>query len=125
MLAIRQKMLRRLVAAGPIFALVLACASPTLPLPPPLAPTISAGPDADHVKLVATCNVSERNVPILVITEAMGGASVPLDQAVGGALTDPTCGSWDAIVYAHTGNALVITYQLDGQISQPTIVYVH
>jgi hypothetical protein len=114
-------MLRRLLAASLVVALALACASPTLPLPPPLAPTVSPGPDADHVKLTATCNYPERNVVIVVINE---NPNVARDLAVGGALTDPTCGSWDATVYAHSRDWLVITYQLGGQTSQPTLVKV-
>jgi hypothetical protein len=117
-------MLRRLLATSPVVTLVIACASPTLPLPPPLAPTISPGPDADHVRLKAQCNASERNVVIVVFTEGTSTVPVPPDQAVGGALTDPMCGSWDATVYAHKGDTLVITYQLMGQISQATSIQV-
>src|ERR1700722_9883127 len=36
-------MLRRLLAVGPFLVLAFACASPTLPLPPPEEPTIGAG----------------------------------------------------------------------------------
>ena len=55
---------RRLRVVGPFAALFasswrVACASPTLPLPPPEAPTQTAGPDADHVKLSAACGGAE------------------------------------------------------------------
>jgi hypothetical protein len=120
-------MLRRLLAASPVVVLALACASPTLPLPPPLWPSISPAPplatgmpDNDHVTLTAACNVPERNAVIVVINE---GAGVPADRAVGGALTN-ACGGWDSVVYAHSGDPLVITYQVGGQISQPTVITV-
>jgi hypothetical protein len=119
--SLNQKMLRRMIAASPIVLVAVACASPTLPLPPPLVPTISAGPDADHLKLTATCNYPERNSVIIVINENPG---VPPGEAVGGALTD-MCGAWSTIVFAHTGDLLDITYQLDGTvISQPAFVHV-
>ncbi len=96
----------------------MGCDSPTLPLPPPLAPSITAGPDADHVQLTATCNIAEGNAIILVIND---GAGVPLDKAVGGALTN-SCGAWDSVVYAHSGDRLDITYQINGAMSLPTVV---
>jgi hypothetical protein len=94
------------------------CTSPTLPLPPPLAPSISAGPDADHVMLVAQCNPPEANAVIVVINDTPG---VPMDRAVGGALTN-SCGAWDAIVYAHSGDVLNITYDIGDQTSLPTAI---
>jgi len=94
------------------------CTSPTLPLPPPLAPSITAGPDADHVLLAAGCNPPEASSVIVIINTTAG---VPMDRAVGGALTND-CGAWDAIVYAHSGDVLDITYEIDGQTSLPTTV---
>jgi hypothetical protein len=46
---------------------------------------------------------------------------VPMDRAVGGALSNG-CGAWDAIVYAHSGDLLDITYEIDGQTSLPTTI---
>jgi hypothetical protein len=106
--------------------LAVACASPTLPLPPPLAPSFGVSPDADHVQLDADCNSSEANSVIVVVNDARGadgGPSVPLDRAVGGALAN-ACGGWDAVVYGHAGDPLDITYQLGAQTSLPTRVYV-
>jgi hypothetical protein len=94
------------------------CTSPTLPLPPPLAPSISAGPDADHVMLTAECNPPEADSVIVIINDTPG---VPLDRAVGGALTS-ACGAWDAVVYAHSGDILNITYEIDGLTSLPTTI---
>jgi hypothetical protein len=120
MLETLQNMLGRLLAASPVIVGALGCASPTLPLPPPLAPTITAGPDVDHVTLTAACNVSQRNSVMLIINE---NPAVPGSKAVGGALTD-NCGGWTTVVYAHSGDRLDITYLLNLEQSLPTTVQV-
>ncbi len=113
----------RLTAVSLVAALAAACASPTLPLPPPEEIAVAPGPDADHVTLTAMCGGAPRNVVIIVVNEGFT-APVPLDKAVGGAITDPTCGKWDSTVYAHSGDLLDITYELSGQISQPALLRV-
>jgi hypothetical protein len=116
-------MLRRLLAVGPVVALVaaaLGCASPTLPLPPPAIPTVVAGPDANHVKLVSTCGGAESNAVVIVVNE---NTAVPGDQAVSGAIANG-CGQWDAVVYAHTGDVLHVTQEIGTNGSPPTIVQV-
>ena len=50
-----------------------------------------------------------------------GTAGVPMDRAVGGALTN-NCGAWDAVVYAHSGDVLNITYDVGDQTSLPTAI---
>jgi len=109
---------RLLVASTLVWA--VGCASPTLPLPPPLAPTITNGPDADHITLTATCNPPERSSVILIINE---NPAVEGGKAVGGALTNG-CGGWNTVVYAHSGDRLDITYLLNLQQSLPTTVFV-
>lgn len=113
-------MLGRLLTASPLLLGALGCASPTLPLPPPLAPAITQGPDTDHVTLTAACNASQRNAVMLIINE---NPAVPGSKAVGGALTD-SCGGWNTTVYAHSGDRLDITYLLNLQQSLPTTVSV-
>ena len=102
-------------------ACATACASPTLPLPPPLAPSVSAGSDADHVTLTAACNPSEHDLVIQVVNEGGGDQPVPPGKAVGGAIAD-SCGAWQTEMFAHRGDGLVVTYVLDQAISQPTLV---
>jgi hypothetical protein len=111
-------MVRRLLAVCPALVLALACASPTLPLPPPVAPELGTPPDADHVHLVATCGGAEPGAVILIINNS---PSVPDDQSVGGSRADG-CGAWDATVYAHSGDFLDITQELGSESSQ-TLVY--
>jgi hypothetical protein len=99
---------------------VAACASPTLPLPPPEAPTLEAGADANHLKLVAPCGGAESGAVIVIINTnpALAG-----DLAVNGSLVN-ACGAWDAVVYAHTGDALDITQEFGQTRSPPTVVLV-
>lgn len=116
-------MLRRLLAVGPgavLVASLLACESPTLPLPPPAVPTEAAGPDADHVRLSSTCGGAEPYAIIIVVNENI---NVPGDKAVGGSIADG-CGGWDAVVYAHSGDVLQVTQQVGEQGSLGTIVQV-
>lgn len=110
-------MVRRLLAVVPAVVLALACASPTLPLPPPAAPELGSAPDADHVKLVAACGGAEPGSIIVIVNDA---PNVPNDEAVSGARTDG-CGAWDATVYAHAGDFLDITQQVGSQTSQTLI----
>jgi hypothetical protein len=116
-------MLRRLRAVCPPCVLVaafVACASPTLPLPPPEAPAVQPGPDADHVKLVAGCGGAQANAVIVIVNRDL---SVPNDAAVSGARTD-ACGAWDATVFAHSGDVLDITQEFGTTSSPPTPVQV-
>ena len=114
------RMLRALSFAGPFVALVLACASPTLPLPPPAVPDLSLGSDADHVKLSAPCNSADPNAVIVIVNTNTG---VPDDQAVSGAIVT-ACGGWDSNVYAHAGDVLDITQEVGTDRSQPLVFQV-
>jgi hypothetical protein len=113
-------MLRRLLIVGPFAALAMACASPTLPLPPPEEPTVSAGPDADHVILAVACGGAETGALIVIVNT---NPSVPGDEAVGGAVVSD-CGGWDATVLAHNGDYLDITQEIGTERSQPLVFQV-
>ncbi len=116
-------MLRRLLAVGlgaVLVASVFACASPTLPLPPPEPPTEAAGPDADHVRLSSTCGGAQPYAIIIVVNENI---TVPGDKAVGGSIADG-CGGWDAVVYAHSGDVLEVSQQVGADGSLSTVVQV-
>lgn len=80
----------------------LACTSPTLPLPPPTAPTITAGSRPDTVKLDGTS--AEPNAVILVINR---NTDLPRDKRVSGTIADEQ-GTWDVEVVAKRGDALDI-----------------
>jgi hypothetical protein len=97
-----------------------ACLSPTLPLPPPEAPTLEAGEDADHVKLVAGCGGAESDAIIVIVNL---NTAVAGDMAVSGSRAND-CGAWDAIVYAHSGDTLDVTQEFGDTESTPTVVQV-
>src|SRR5579872_3814299 len=103
-----------------VLVVVTACASPTLPLPPPEAPTLEAGADADHLKLVAGCGGAESGAVIVIVNTnpALQGY-----QAVSGSVADG-CGAWQAVAFAHKGDALYITQEFGQTRSPPTVVLV-
>jgi hypothetical protein len=109
----------RLLQLG-LLASFAACLSPTLPLPPPEAPTVEASTDADYRKLVAGCGGAEPNAIIVIIN---ANTAVANDLAVSGSRADD-CGAWDALVYAHTGDTLNITQEFGNTESTPTAVQV-
>jgi hypothetical protein len=96
----------------------VACASPTLPLPPPEAPIQSPGVDADHVKLTAGCGGAEEGATIFIINQTI--ETTAPDMAVSGSIAS-ACGSWDAFVLAHTGDSLAISQETGTQASTATI----
>jgi|CZKU01.1.fsa_nt_gi hypothetical protein len=102
------------------FLLALACASPTLPLPPPELPTQTVGVDADHITLSAGCGAVESEAVVIIINES---PAVPGDKAVSGALAN-ACGQWDASVFAHSGDWLQVTQVADSETSPRTLVHV-
>jgi hypothetical protein len=102
------------------FLLALACASPTLPLPPPELPSQSVGVDADHITLSGACGSVQNDAVVVVINQ---GNLVPGDKAVSGAIATG-CGQWDASVFAHTGDLLEVTQLAGAQTSPSTTVQV-
>ncbi len=107
-------MVRRALAVLPLLLLGLACASPTLPLPPPETPTLGRGADADHVLLSDPCGGAAADSVIVIINT---NPSVSNANAVSGTRADG-CGSWRAQAYAHTGDVLEITQQTGTEVSQ-------
>jgi hypothetical protein len=108
-------MVWRRLAAPAIAALAMACASPTLPLPPPDEVSIAQGLDTAHVRLSGKCGSALASAVIVIINE---NPSVAPDLAVSGALTT-NCGAWDASVFAQTGDWLEVTQTLNGATSIP------
>ncbi len=101
-------------------ASLASCLSPTLPLPPPEAPTLEPAGDPDHVKLVAGCGGAEANAIIVIVNS---NPAVPDDLAVSGSRAD-NCGAWDALVYAHSGDTLDVTQEFGDTRSTPEVVQV-
>ena len=112
-------MLRRVLSLGSVVALALACASPTLPLPPPETPVITAGPDKDHVHLAG----AGVEAGATVVVENLN-PMVPGDEAVSGAIATQY-GQWDCVIFAHAGDFLEVTQESGTTRSSPTSVIVH
>ncbi len=116
-------MLRRLLAVVPFVALAVACAvgvgcaSPTLPLPPPVAPTVTAGADANHFKLTSLCGGVEGGATVIIENT---DTSLANDQRISGTIASP-CGSWDATVYGNRGDVLNITQDDGTVVSSPEV----
>ncbi len=106
------------VGFGVAVAALVACAAPTLPLPPPAIPTMAAGADADHIRLSSPCGGAEAYAVIVVVNE---NPAVAGDQAVSGSIAG-SCGQWDVNVFAHSGDRLEITQEVGTTASPPTVV---
>ena len=118
---VRSRPSRRLPAVcRPLFAAAIAftsaCASPTLPLPPPGLPVISPGATVNYIRLSSPCGGVEDDSIVVVVNT---NPTVPNDLAVSGARAS-ACGAWDASVYAHTGDVLSITQRFGISESPPT-----
>jgi hypothetical protein len=100
-------------------ALAGACAAPTIPLPPPSLPSVSAGSTPDKVKLTSVRGVE----PHALVVVYNRNPSVPLGQRVGGAEADEH-GSWETEVYAKSGDVLDITQEFGSTRSPPTTLRV-
>lgn len=89
--------------AGVLAGVLLACASPTLPLPPPEAPTMTNGSTPGMVHLIGAPGSAEAGAQIVVVNDFAG----PVDKGtVSEVIAD---GSWQADVVAKNGDVLTIT----------------
>ena len=121
-LAAPRRMAAATVVGFAVYALAClgGCLSPTLPLPPPDAPVIIPGTDADHVELRAACSGAQPNAIMIIINT---NPDVANDLAVTGSRAS-NCGSWDAMVYAHANDTLQIIQQIGDQASLAVLVTV-
>ncbi|MGD0676829.1 MAG: hypothetical protein ABSC94_15560 [Polyangiaceae bacterium] len=95
-------------------------------MPPPEAPAVEPGADADHVALIATCGGAEPAAYIVIVNTTLANlnSSAANEEAISGSIAD-SCGAWEApSVYAHSGDVLNITQQVGSQISPPESVQV-
>ena len=102
-----------------LFALVLSCASPTLPVPPPLLPQISTSSTPGKVHLQSVQG-AEPNALVIIYNR---NPAVPLDQRVSGSQAD-NLGTWDADVVASPGDFLDITQEFGTSRSAPVTAQV-
>ncbi|CAN5577809.1 hypothetical protein BH09MYX1_BH09MYX1_52540 [soil metagenome] len=98
-------------------ALAAACNSPTLPLPPPALPTMSASPEPGKVHL-SSDDGAEPNAIIVIINT---NPNVGRDRNVGGATADAQ-GSWFTDIYGADGDVVEISQEFGTTKSAPVRV---
>lgn len=114
-------MVRRVFAVVSLVAVALvgaACASPTLPLPPPSIPTIGPGPMSGQVHLSAQCGGSQAGATVLVIND---GNPIGKRDAV---TVSDNCGAWALDVYASSHDVLQVQQIVGAEISDAVSVQV-
>lgn len=98
---------------------VAACNSPTLPLPPPALPTISASPEPGKVRLNSDRGAEPNAIIVIINTNP----NIPRNRNVGGATADDK-GSWFTDVYGADGDVLEISQEFGTTKSAPVRVTV-
>lgn len=98
--------------------LVAGCLSPSLPLPPPIAPQTSASTDGNPDKVHLSGNGVEAGAIIIVYNHS----EPDLSKRVGGAEADGV-GRWQCDVWAHKGDRLTISQQI-AKYASPSIDFV-
>jgi hypothetical protein len=93
-------------------ALIVACAAPTLPLPPPAIPIVdSADLPAAKVKLSVKLSSVNGALPNAIIQTYDPNTNLPDDERVGGAQADEN-GSWDTTIDAFHGDEVEVTQEI-------------
>jgi hypothetical protein len=100
-------------------AVLLACVSPTLPLPPPTAPDVTAGPEPDTYRLTSQ-NGAQAQALIVVVNQ---NTSYPPEKRVTGTIADER-GSWQLVVYAKPNDWLDISQESGSTRSGSTTIHV-
>jgi predicted pyridoxine 5'-phosphate oxidase superfamily flavin-nucleotide-binding protein len=95
-----------------VLLLVLGCTSPTLPLPPPEAPTESAGTDPQTVVLVG----AGESPTAFIVVENTDTQTFPT-QPVAAAIVKED-GTWTVTIQAIKNNQLEITEYIGSEASQ-------
>jgi hypothetical protein len=111
-------MLRGGLAVGLVCALGLACASPTLPLPPPEVPAMTTT-DASHVFLSAECGGVESYADVIVENLT---AIDPVSNEAGSLFHASQCGAWSGTVFARNKDYLRFTQVVNGTAGLPVTV---
>lgn len=96
-----------------------ACTAPTLPLPPPTQPDVSASTEVGKVHLSSKGGVQ----PNAIVVVFNRNPDVARDKRVGGAQADPE-GSWEADVWASPGDYLDVSQEFGSTRSSVTTIRV-
>jgi len=98
-------------------SIALACTSPTLPLPPPVAPSISTGVEPNTFKLTSDKG-AQPNALIIVINR---NEALPREERVNGTIADDQ-GSWEVTLKGTAGDFVDIAQDSNGTRSATTTV---
>jgi len=109
-------MVRRL-AAWVVIALACACTSPTLPLPPPIAPSIATGTEPNTWRLHSESG-AEPNALIIVVNR---DESLPRSDRVAGTIADQN-GSWDLVVKGAVNDVVDVSQESGSTRSATTTI---
>lgn len=108
--------MRRLILAL-CASIALACTSPTLPLPPPVAPSISSGAEPNTFRL-SSLNGAQPNALIVVVNR---DESLPRQDRVNGTFADDQ-GTWELDVKGKVGDFIDISQESNSARSASTTV---
>jgi hypothetical protein len=95
-------------------AIALSCTAPTLPLPPPAAPTVSVGSEPNTFHLKSEKGGAIGNALVIVVNR---NETVPRDKRVTGTIAEPD-GSWELDVFGFAGDFVDVS-QEDGTTRSP------
>lgn len=108
---------RRSLVLSACAALAFACTSPTLPLPPPTAPSITMGTEPNTWRLTSQNGV-QPNALVLAVNR---NESLPRTERVSGTIADEQ-GSWEMIVIGRTGDFVDVSQESGTTSSAPTTI---
>lgn len=108
--------MRRLILALSVFC-ALACTSPTLPLPPPVAPSITSGAEPNTFRLSSERG-AQPNALIIVVNR---NESLSREDRVNGTIADEN-GTWEVTVEGAVGDFVDIAQESDSARSASTTV---
>ncbi len=100
--------------------LLLGCVSPTLPLPPPETPLISAGSTPNRYLLSGGPGGAQPNAFVIAINS---NSAVPRNLRVNGTQADEK-GAWSVEVYASPGQRIDITQEIGNSRSPPLSILI-
>jgi hypothetical protein len=114
--------LRMGLSLAAVCALLVACVSPTLPLPPPLYPTVDTSDVPSGKVRLSSVDGAE---PYAIIVTYNGAGRLPANERVFATEADGG-GSWSLVIFAASGDYVQVTQQLDGEtvISDPQVVQI-
>ena len=108
--------MRRLVLAL-CASIALACTSPTLPLPPPVAPSITTGAEPNTFRLTSEQG-AQPNALVIVVNR---NESLTREERVNGTIADEQ-GTWEVTIKGTVGDFVDIAQESNATRSASTTV---